>query len=168
MWKGGAWLQVLQFVRPPPLSGCEAPPATLGGRSQSTPANSFTFRGEEPVCLQGLCLCPPVRPLKAVCLACSPPPGGGGGHKALGLNIFSWIGTATAFEATVYWFESNRMLNYFIYFIKAGVPKKKSRLFQPPTVEPLSASTHFKNLKALFFFFAKPSTVVKQAPPPPG
>ena len=63
------------------------------------------------------------------------------------------------------------MLNYFIYFIKAGVPppktKKKSRLFQPPTVEPLSASTHFKNLKALFFF-AKPSTVVKQAPPPPG
>ena len=76
----------------------------------------------------------------------------GGGHKALGLNIFSWIGTATAFEATVYWFESNRMLNYFIYFIKAGVPKKKSRLFQPPTVEPLSASTHFKNLKALFFF----------------
>ena len=75
-------------------------------------------------------------------------------HKALGLNIFSWIGTATAFEATVYWFESNRMLNYFIYFIKAGVPppKKKSRLFQPPTVEPLSASTHFKNLKALFLF----------------
>ena len=128
MWKGGAWLQVLQFVRPPPLSGCGAPPATLGGRSQSTPANSFTFRGEEPVCLQGLCLCPPVRPLKAVCLACSgsaPPSRRGGGHKALGLNIFSWVGTATAFEATVYWFESNRMLNYFIYFIKAGVPKKK-------------------------------------------
>ena len=60
------------------------------------------------------------------------------------------------------------MLNYFIYFIKAGVPKKKSQLFQPPTVEPFSASTHFKNLKALFFFFSKPSTVVKQAPPPPG
>ena len=53
----------------------------------------------------------------------------GGGHKALGLNIFSWIGTATAFEATVYWFESNRMLNYFIYFIKAGVPKKKAGSF---------------------------------------
>ena len=25
-------------------------------------------------------------------------------------HIFSWIGTAIAFEATVYWFESNRML----------------------------------------------------------
>ena len=49
------------------------------------------------------------------------------GHKALGLNIFSWIGTAIAFEATVYWFESNRMLNYFIYFIKAGVPPPKKK-----------------------------------------
>ena len=105
MWKGGAWLQVLQFVRPPPLSGCEAPPATLGGRSQSTPANSFTFRGEEPVCLQGLCLCPPVRPLKAVCLACSPPPGGGG-HKATAraeprTSIYGCCGSVAAMPAAV-------------------------------------------------------------------
>ena len=63
------------------------------------------------------------------------------------------------------------MLNYFIYFIKAGVPKKKAGSFslqRRAEPEPLSASTHFKNLKALFFFLAEPSTVVKQAPPPPG
>ena len=149
MWKGGAWLQVLQFVRPPPLSCCEAPPATLGGRSQSTPANSFTFRGEEPVCLRGFFFF--VRRFVFLRQFVWRAP-----HKALGLNIFSWIGTAIAFEATVYWFESNRMLNYFIYFIKAGVQKKKKAgsfsLQRRAEPEPLSASTHFKNLKALFFF----------------
>ena len=159
MWKGGAWLQVLQFVRPPRLclaAGLRQPPSeggAGGARARLPTLLLFGVRSQSAyrgfVFVRRFVL---LRQFVWRALPLPPASEGGGGQKALGLNIFSWIGTATAFEATVYWFESNRMLNYFIYFIKAGVPKKKSRLFQPPTVEPLSASTHFKNLKALFLF----------------
>ena len=156
-------------VCPPPrlclAAGLRQPPSEGGARARLPTLLLFGVRSQSAY--RGFVFVRRFVLLRQFVLRALPLPEGGGGHKALGLNIFSWIGTATAFEATVYWFESNRMLNYFIYFIKAGVPKKKSRLFHPTTVEPVSASTHFKNLKALFFF-AKPSTVVKQAPPPPG
>ena len=126
MWKGGAWLQVLQFVRPPPrlcLATGLRQPASEGGAIARLPSLLlFGVRGQSAY--RGFVFVRRFVLLRQFVLRALPLPEGGG-HKALGLNIFSWIGTATAFEATVYWFESNRMLNYFIYFIKAGVPKKK-------------------------------------------